>query len=77
MPNLRAEYGLIICIKAKSPSKILLSKTTDPEECDLSSSSIREIGDKVNRYQIKHCSIEILNRRSSSYKSPRQKLSIS
>lgn len=67
MPNLRAENGLIICIKSKSPSKILLSKTTDPEECDLSSSSIREVGDKVSRYEIKHCSIEILNKRSSTY----------
>ncbi|CAD8133708.1 unnamed protein product [Paramecium octaurelia] len=77
MPHLRAEYGLIICIKAKSPSKILLSKTTDPEECDLSSSSIREVGDKVSRYHLKHCSIEILNSRSPSYLSQQKKLSVS
>ena len=63
MPTLRAEYGLLICIKSKSPSKILLSKTTDLEECDLSSSSIREVAEKVSRYELKHCSLEILNKR--------------
>jgi hypothetical protein len=61
MPTLRAEYGLLICIKSKSSSKILLSKTGDKEECDLSSVSIREIGNKAHRYQLKHTSIEFLN----------------
>ena len=61
MPTLRAEYGLLICIKSRSASKILLSKTGDNEECDLSSVSIREIGNKAHRYQLKHTSIEFLN----------------
>lgn len=62
MPTLRAEYGLLISIKSKSPSKILLSKTGISEECDLSSSSIREITGKVHRLEVKHNSIDLLNK---------------
>ncbi|CAD8050450.1 unnamed protein product [Paramecium sonneborni] len=76
MPTLRAEYGLLICIKSKSPSKILLSKTTDLEECDLSSSSIREVGEKVSQYEIKHRSIDILNKRSPYQQSIQKKQSV-
>ncbi|CAK88828.1 unnamed protein product (macronuclear) [Paramecium tetraurelia] len=76
MPTLRAEYGLLISVKSKSPSKILLSKTREQDECDLSSASIREISGKIHRYELKHCSIELLNQRKFSCVTPQQKSSI-
>ncbi|CAD8170287.1 unnamed protein product [Paramecium pentaurelia] len=72
MPTLRAEYGLLISIKSKSPSKILLSKTSEQDECDLSSASIREISGKIHRYELKHCSIELLNQRKPSCATPQK-----
>ena len=42
MPVLKAEYGLMINIKTKSPSKIILSKTViEGENYDESSGSIK------------------------------------